>query len=355
MKAEKGALLVRCMESMKKIHSSYVRAVEHHEHRPGLSFIHLEELEHHNYGFIRDVRVVERYFKEDNLIRSLKNLEVDYPDPEELGEITEKGTLLNERRIEMNIRDKFPGIWMYFRNFSYMPALFGGVIRRHVRELAASEKELLIGTRLWPRQSNLLFELSETLRINDRFEEALPLVDEALEKDPGAPLLLFQKGMLLTMLGGKESAAPCLLEAIERGLDENGIIEVSRIFWAVFKDQERAISISDKIISVPTNNPSAYALSISLYIQLGKFDYAKRSLEKFYTTRRKRDKTEASSPFYNAGAIDQVFSAVQKSLSIWHGLQSRLSKHLNECREIPPVFPIFRTSFLESCYKIRNR
>jgi Flp pilus assembly protein TadD len=66
------------------------------------------------------------------------------------------------------------------------------------------------------------------LRGMERLDEALQLLDKALERNPDQSLLLFQKGLILLHNGQADGAREALSRALQLGLPELDRVEAQR-------------------------------------------------------------------------------------------------------------------------------
>jgi len=91
-----------------------------------------------------------------------------------------------------------------------------GEIRRYENRIAEAEKRFRDGLRLRPDDEALTIDLAQVLADQMRYDEAFALLEKVLARDPGSPLALATKGVLLDLTGQPGEAREVLGAALAR-------------------------------------------------------------------------------------------------------------------------------------------
>ncbi len=335
----------RCVESLRSIHAEYAKAVANIEDKPGLSYIHSEEMEYWGLRFKRDAQADEKMLSDRLESMTVKGanaannvLRDEYGDYDDL-------LMRFDEKVKTGRR--LHTVWYYFRHFPSVPALFAGLTRRHVGQLEAAEKELKNGIKLWPRQSNLFYELSETLKASGEYDEAMFYVEEGLSRDEHSPRLYLQKSFLLGRQGNYDESLHFADEAFSRNLDDEGKMRFGLFLWD-HGNEPRAVSILTELIEKGVKDPVPYAKLIEYHLNRSEKGEAEEVIKRFSETEERMSRE-------NMGPSMKInFASLSRELSklsgIWRNLQENLFEVLQSDLTVPIPYKAIRISFWEDRY-----
>jgi tetratricopeptide (TPR) repeat protein len=130
------------------------------------------------------------------------------------------------------------------------------------------------------RAHHALAALSVLAEVTGNTEEALRLIDEALERDPTQPFAQFQRGRLLGLQDDWEGARTALSAALARELDfEEALVALGEMAFRLgrFEDAERYL---ERAVTLAGKRPEVHALRGLNLLRLGLVPQARASFER---------------------------------------------------------------------------